>query len=183
MRNRGDDTVSPWMRCGKKSGVWNKGVGPSTTLAWPGWKQPDIPVEVDTARLETSCRFILYQCTELSIREFPSLRGGGAVGSGGIVYDIVWMGCPRRTPWQCCVHLSASVFYRRLSPQFQFSPSAVTLVYLSQWVGNGERGTSKKREMATLFHHGWCYDFPHSLTIKPTTIFKVLTSANVNFFY
>ncbi len=31
-----------------------KGVGPSTTLAWLGWKQPDIPVEVDTARLETS---------------------------------------------------------------------------------------------------------------------------------
>ncbi len=31
-----------------------KGVGPSTTLAWPGWKQPDIAVEVDTARLETS---------------------------------------------------------------------------------------------------------------------------------
>ncbi len=23
------------------------GVGPDTTLAWPGWKQPDIPVEVD----------------------------------------------------------------------------------------------------------------------------------------
>ncbi len=32
----------------------SKGVGPSTTLALPGWKQPDIPVEVDTARLETS---------------------------------------------------------------------------------------------------------------------------------
>jgi hypothetical protein len=31
-----------------------KGVGPSTTLAWPGWKQPDIAVEVDKARLETS---------------------------------------------------------------------------------------------------------------------------------
>jgi hypothetical protein len=31
-----------------------KGVGPSTTLAWPGWRQPDIPVEVDTARVETS---------------------------------------------------------------------------------------------------------------------------------
>jgi hypothetical protein len=31
-----------------------KGVGPSTTLVRPGWKQPDIPVEVDTARLETS---------------------------------------------------------------------------------------------------------------------------------
>ncbi len=30
-----------------------KGVGPGPTLAWPGWKQPDIPVEVDTDRLET----------------------------------------------------------------------------------------------------------------------------------
>ncbi len=34
--------------------VIDKGVGSSTTLAWPDWKQPDIPVEVDTARLETS---------------------------------------------------------------------------------------------------------------------------------
>ncbi len=25
-----------------------KGVGPGPTLAWPGWRQPDIPVEVDT---------------------------------------------------------------------------------------------------------------------------------------
>jgi hypothetical protein len=33
--------------------VLAKGVGPSTTLAWHGWKQPDIPVEVDTGRLET----------------------------------------------------------------------------------------------------------------------------------
>jgi hypothetical protein len=33
-----------------------KGVGPSTTLAWPGWKQPDIPVEVDTGRLKTGRR-------------------------------------------------------------------------------------------------------------------------------
>ncbi len=32
-----------------------KGVGPGPTLAWPGWKQPDIQVEVDTDRLETSC--------------------------------------------------------------------------------------------------------------------------------
>ncbi len=32
----------------------NKGVGRGPTLAWPGWKQPDIPVEVDTGRLETS---------------------------------------------------------------------------------------------------------------------------------
>jgi hypothetical protein len=32
--------------------VLSKGVGPGPTLAWPGWKQPDIPVEVDTDRLE-----------------------------------------------------------------------------------------------------------------------------------
>jgi hypothetical protein len=38
------------------SNLGRKGVGPSTTLAWPGRKQPDIPVEVDTARLAT-CRF------------------------------------------------------------------------------------------------------------------------------
>jgi hypothetical protein len=31
-----------------------KGVGPGPTLALPGWKQPDIPVEVDTDRLENS---------------------------------------------------------------------------------------------------------------------------------
>jgi hypothetical protein len=31
-----------------------KGVGPSTTLAWPGWKQPEIAVEMDTARLKRS---------------------------------------------------------------------------------------------------------------------------------
>ncbi len=31
-----------------------KGVGRGPTLAWPGWKQTDIPIEVDTDRLETS---------------------------------------------------------------------------------------------------------------------------------
>jgi hypothetical protein len=49
-----------------------KGVGPSTTLAWSGWKQPDIAVEVDTARLETSwfkkccenCVLLYYPSTE-----------------------------------------------------------------------------------------------------------------------
>ncbi len=52
--------------------VIDKGVGPSTTLAWPGWKQPDIPVEVDTARLETSwfkngfakCLLLYYPSSE-----------------------------------------------------------------------------------------------------------------------
>jgi hypothetical protein len=49
-----------------------KGVGPSTTLAWSGWKQPDLAVEVDTARLETSlfkkccenCVLLYYPRTE-----------------------------------------------------------------------------------------------------------------------
>ncbi len=39
---------------GGKNWILPKGVGPGPTLAWPGWKQPDIPVEVDTDRLETS---------------------------------------------------------------------------------------------------------------------------------
>ncbi len=41
----------------KRENRWllvNKGVGPGPTLAWPGWKQPDIPVEVETDQLETS---------------------------------------------------------------------------------------------------------------------------------
>jgi len=84
--------------------VYPKGVGRGPTLAWPGWKQSVIAVEVDTGRLETS-RFkkcyancvLLYfpsteiksafnvywhgggasglSCTELSIWEFPFLRG------------------------------------------------------------------------------------------------------------
>jgi hypothetical protein len=45
-----------------------KGVGPSTTSAWPGQKQPDIPVEVDTVRLETSC-------TEAGVLKKLSLAG------------------------------------------------------------------------------------------------------------
>jgi hypothetical protein len=82
-----------------------KGVGPGPTLAWPGWKQPDISVKVDTAPLEAGqfkkccmeCVLLYYpstefqstfnvyghgegaaglSCTELSIWEFPSLRGG-----------------------------------------------------------------------------------------------------------
>jgi hypothetical protein len=41
----------------EEEGDGTKGVGPGPTLAWPGWKQPDIPVEVDTDTdlLETSC--------------------------------------------------------------------------------------------------------------------------------
>ncbi len=93
-----------------------KGVGPSTTLAWPGWRQPDISVKVDTAQLGrdrfkkycVKCVFLYYSsnefestfnvywhrertaglsCTELSFWEFPFLKGAGR--RGRIVYDIV----------------------------------------------------------------------------------------------
>ncbi len=51
-----------------------KGVGPSTTLAWSRWKQSDIAVEVDTARLERSrykkccenCVLLYYPSTEFN---------------------------------------------------------------------------------------------------------------------
>ncbi len=50
-----------------------KGVGPGMTLAWPGWKQSVIPVEVDTGRLETSrfkkcyadCALLFFPSTEI----------------------------------------------------------------------------------------------------------------------
>jgi hypothetical protein len=56
---------------------------------------------------------------------------------------------PEGHPGQCCVHLYASVFYRRLSPQFQFFLSAVTLVYLSQWLLNTHTGKGLYRVHAT----------------------------------
>jgi hypothetical protein len=51
-----------------------KGVGPSTTLAWPGWKQPDIPVEVDTARLETSHTDTVKELPGYPVQNCPSGR-------------------------------------------------------------------------------------------------------------
>jgi hypothetical protein len=48
----------------------HKGVGPGMTLAWPGWKQSDIAVEVDTGRPETS-RFKKC-CANCVLLYFPS---------------------------------------------------------------------------------------------------------------
>ena len=53
--------------------VVTKGVGPGMTLAWPGWKQSVIAVEVDTGRLETSrfkkcyanCVLLYFPSTEI----------------------------------------------------------------------------------------------------------------------
>ncbi len=62
------------------------------------------------------------------------LSWGGPVGRKWIVYDIVWIGCPRRTPWimlrtpVCCRILSSSL------TSVSIFLSAVTLLYLSQWL-------------------------------------------------
>ncbi len=62
---------------------------------------------------------------------------------------------PEGHPGQCCVHLYASVSYQRLSPQFQFSLSAVTLVYLSRWgrlrVEIGKRGVLVLVSLRSLY--------------------------------
>ncbi len=56
-RNWDSPNPSPASECAlpprQNGGGHTKGVGPGPTLAWPGWKQPEIPVEVDTGRLET----------------------------------------------------------------------------------------------------------------------------------
>ncbi len=134
--------------------VWPKGVGPGPTLAWAGWRQPDIPVEVDTDRLETS-RFkkcfancvLLYfpstefksdfnvywhgggaaglSCTELFIWEFPFLRGTSRQGWNSIWYCVKEM--PQKDTLDDVAYTCVLVSYHRHSPQFQFSLSAVTL--------------------------------------------------------
>ena len=138
-----------------------KGVGPGMTLAWPGWKQSVIAVEVDTGRLETSrfkkcyANFVLLyfpsteiksafnvywhgggaaglSCTELSIWELPFLRGGCQQARNSIWYCV--NGMPQKETLDKAAYTCLLVSYRRLSAQFKFSLSAVTLGYLSQWL-------------------------------------------------
>ncbi len=129
--------MSSLLRC-----VETKGVGPGMTLAWPGWKQSDIAVEVDTGRLETS-RFkkcyancvLLYfpstefksafnvywhgggpaglSCKELSIWEFPFLRGVCWQG-----WTSVWY-CEKGMPQKDTLdNLRTPVCFRILSSSF-----------------------------------------------------------------
>ncbi len=88
-----------------KDSVWmvrSRGVGPSTTLAWPGWKQPDIPVEVDTARLKTSRTDTVKELPGYSVQNSPSgnfLSWGGACWQGG---NSIWNcvnGMPQKETW------------------------------------------------------------------------------------
>ena len=71
---------TPW-RDLENNALSTKGVGRGPTLAWPGWKQPDISVKVDTAGLKTSRTDTVaagLSCTELSMWEFEGgCRQGG----------------------------------------------------------------------------------------------------------
>ncbi len=138
--------------------VHTKGVGPGLTLAWPGRRQPDIPVEVDTDRLQTS-RFkkcyanyvLLYfpstefksafnvywhgggaaglSCTELSIWEFPFL--GGPVGRGGMYMILCEGDAPEGHPGWCCVHLCARILSSSLTSVSIFSVCWYSIVSIS----------------------------------------------------
>jgi hypothetical protein len=44
---------------------------------------------------------------------------------------------PQKDTLDSAVYTCMLISYRRLSPQFQFSLSGVTLVYLSQWAQDG----------------------------------------------
>ncbi len=63
--------TSLWFVTGTTGGF--KGVGRGPTLAWPGWKQSVIAVEVDRGRLETSrfkkcyanCVLLYFPSTEI----------------------------------------------------------------------------------------------------------------------
>ncbi len=126
------DTGCTLVHCSVHISLWSqpRGVGLSTTLVWPGWKQPDISVKVDTAWLETSrfkkccVKFVLLYHPKVlnsrvlliytdTVKELPGfLFWGGPVGRFGIVYDNVWRGCPRRTTWMM---LRTPVCFRILS--------------------------------------------------------------------
>jgi hypothetical protein len=56
----------------KGEGGSEQGIRPSTTSAWPGWKQPDIAVKAETSRLNTGwykkcsekCVLLYYPSTD-----------------------------------------------------------------------------------------------------------------------
>jgi hypothetical protein len=136
-----------------------KGVGPGMTLAWPGWKQSVIAVEVDTGRLENSrfkkcyanCLLLYFpsteiksafnvywhgggaaglSCTELSIWEFPFLRGVCWQG-----WTSIWY-CEKGMPQKDTLNnLGTPVCFRIPSSSFTsvsiFSVSCYSIVSIS----------------------------------------------------
>jgi hypothetical protein len=79
-----------------------KGVGPSTTLTWPGWKQPVFLVKVDTARLETSRTDTVKGLAGYPVQKVHlgvSFLEGGPAGRGEWYMILCEWGCARRKPW------------------------------------------------------------------------------------
>ncbi len=94
-----------------------KGVGPGTILAWPGWKQPDISVKVDTAQREAGqfkkccmeCVLLYYPSTEF---QFTFILGYWKWGS------IIWY-CENGMPQKDTLdNLRTPVCFRILSTSF-----------------------------------------------------------------
>jgi hypothetical protein len=76
------------------------------------------------------------------VQNYPSgsfLSWGGPVGREGIVYDIAWMGCPRRTPWiilctPVCFHiLSSSLTSVSISSFWCYSSVSITVVSANEY--------------------------------------------------
>ncbi len=76
--------------------MWAIYILPSSTLAWPGWKQHDIPVEVNTARLETSrfkngfakCVLLYYPSSEFESTFNAYWNGVEAAGTELSIWEF-----------------------------------------------------------------------------------------------
>ncbi len=141
------------------STVHTKGVGPGMTLAWPGWKQSDIAVEVDTGRLETSrfkkccanCVLLYFPSTEFKSAFNVYWHGGGAAGLSGtelsiwefpFLRGVCWQGwtriwyCEKGMPQKDTLdNLRTPVCFRILSSSFTsvsvFSVSCYSILSIS----------------------------------------------------
>ncbi len=83
------------LRVGGMGGGAVQGGRAQHALAWPGWKPPDIAVEVDTARLNTS-RFKKC-CEKCVLLYYPSTEFKGVV-------NVYWHG--EEAAWLFCTELS-----------------------------------------------------------------------------
>ena len=76
---------------------------------------------------------------------------GGPAGRGGIVYDIVWRRCPRRTPWMMLRTPVCS--YPIIVTHLSFNFLCLLLlysIYLNVWNGHGYRQSHWVRLTVTV---------------------------------
>ncbi len=96
----------------------------------------------------------MLSCTELSIWEFPFLRGTCPQGWNSIWYCVKEM--PQKDTLDDVAYTCVLVSYHRHSPQFQFSLSAVTLKYLSLCSNHSARSHPKYMYNCTYIYHDIC---------------------------